>query len=112
MQLTGCHNGNEMRNATCADTQISIEWPYCLFPILWLCAGVDRRLGPLNSRVVRAAMHVSRTSFVLIRFKTNFCRNFCQSICLNMPRKRKVGFPVTFIFCDQSQILCNKQESW
>ena len=29
MQLTGCHNGNEMRNATCADTQISIEWPYC-----------------------------------------------------------------------------------
>ena len=35
MQLTGCHNGNEMRNATCADTQISIEWPYCSFPILW-----------------------------------------------------------------------------
>ena len=28
MQLTGCHNGNEMRNATCADTQFSIEWPY------------------------------------------------------------------------------------
>ena len=35
MQLTSCHNGNEMRNATCADTQISIEWPYCSFPILW-----------------------------------------------------------------------------
>ena len=34
MQLTGCHNGNEMRNATCTDTQISIEWPYCSFPIL------------------------------------------------------------------------------
>ena len=31
MQLTGCHNGNEMRNAKCADTQISIEWPYCSF---------------------------------------------------------------------------------
>ena len=31
LQLTGCRNGNEMRNATCADTQISIEWPYCSF---------------------------------------------------------------------------------
>ena len=31
MQLTGCCNGNEMRNATCADTQISIEWHYCSF---------------------------------------------------------------------------------
>ena len=30
-QLTGCHNGNEMRNETCADTKISIEWPYCSF---------------------------------------------------------------------------------
>ena len=25
MQLTGCHNGNELRNATCTDIQISIE---------------------------------------------------------------------------------------
>ena len=31
MQLTGCHNGNEMRNTTCVDTKISIEWPYCSF---------------------------------------------------------------------------------
>ena len=31
MQFTGCHNGNKMRNATCADTQISIEWHYCSF---------------------------------------------------------------------------------
>ena len=31
MQLTGCHNGNEMRNAICVDTNISIEWPYCSF---------------------------------------------------------------------------------
>ena len=29
MQLTGCHNGNETRNVTCVDTQISIEWLYC-----------------------------------------------------------------------------------
>ena len=29
MQLTGCHNGNDMCNATCADTQISVEWLYC-----------------------------------------------------------------------------------
>ena len=36
MQLTGCHNGNEMRNVTYAETEISIEWPYCSFPILWL----------------------------------------------------------------------------
>ena len=27
MQLTGCHNGNEMRNATCADTQIQLSGP-------------------------------------------------------------------------------------
>ena len=25
--LTGWHSGNEMRNATCADVQVSIEWP-------------------------------------------------------------------------------------
>ena len=31
MQLTGCHDGNQMRNATCVDTKISIEWPYCSF---------------------------------------------------------------------------------
>ena len=31
MQLTGCHNGNEVRNATCVNSQISIEWPYCSF---------------------------------------------------------------------------------
>ena len=54
MQLTGCHQtvkcfyspesaitgsgwhyGNEMRNAVCVDTQTSIAWPYCPFPILW-----------------------------------------------------------------------------
>ena len=34
MQLTGWDNANDMRNATCADTQTSIEWPYCSFPIL------------------------------------------------------------------------------
>ena len=35
MQLTGCDNANYVRNATCADTQTSIEWPYCTFPILF-----------------------------------------------------------------------------
>ena len=44
MQLTGCRNGNEMRNATCADTQNSIEWPYCSF----LYCG----LNALKSKVV------------------------------------------------------------
>ena len=34
MQLTGWDNSNEMRNATCVDSKTSIEWPYCLFPIL------------------------------------------------------------------------------
>ena len=34
MQLTCWDNGNQMRNATCVDTQISIKWTYCLFPIL------------------------------------------------------------------------------
>ena len=27
LPLTGCHNDNEMRNAICVDTKISIEWP-------------------------------------------------------------------------------------
>ena len=31
MQLTGCHNGNELRNAICVDSKISIEWPHCSF---------------------------------------------------------------------------------
>ena len=31
MQLTGWENANNMRNTTCADTQISNEWPYCSF---------------------------------------------------------------------------------
>ena len=28
MQLTGWHNGNEMRNVICVDTQTSTEWPH------------------------------------------------------------------------------------
>ena len=28
MQLTGWDNANNMRNAACADTQTSMEWPY------------------------------------------------------------------------------------
>ena len=35
--ITGCHNGNEMRNMTCVDTKMSIEWPYCSF----LYCGLD-----------------------------------------------------------------------
>ena len=31
MQLTGRENANNMRNATCAGTQTSHEWPYCSF---------------------------------------------------------------------------------
>ena len=31
MQLTGWENANNMRNAKCAGTQISMEWPYCSF---------------------------------------------------------------------------------
>ena len=31
MQLTGLENANNMRNATCADTQTSKKWPYCSF---------------------------------------------------------------------------------
>ena len=27
MQLTGCHNGNEMRDATCADTKFQLNGP-------------------------------------------------------------------------------------
>ena len=35
MLLTGWHNGNEMHNTICTDTQTSIEWLYCLLPIFW-----------------------------------------------------------------------------
>ena len=42
MQLTGCHDGNDMRNATCVDTKISIEWPYCSFLYCGLGACIYR----------------------------------------------------------------------
>ena len=41
MQLTGCHNDNEMGSAVCVDTKISIEWPYYSF---LYCASIIRRL--------------------------------------------------------------------
>ena len=31
MQLPGSENANNMRNAKCAGTQTSIDWPYCSF---------------------------------------------------------------------------------
>ena len=43
MQLTGCHNGNEMRNATCVATKTSkipTQVNLLLFPILWHCPWV------------------------------------------------------------------------
>ena len=46
MQLTGCRNDNEMRNAICVDTKISIEWPYCSF---LYC---DKGLVPLVAGVI------------------------------------------------------------
>ena len=33
MKLTGWNNDNDMRNATCADTQISLEWFYTVHPL-------------------------------------------------------------------------------
>ena len=53
-----CHNGNEMRNATCADAQISIEWPYCSFPILWCCV---KRLTLMNTKLSLSS--VAQTCF-------------------------------------------------
>ena len=50
MQLTGCHNGNEMRNATCVDTKISIEWLYCSF--LYCVPQVARCADVLSSYVI------------------------------------------------------------
>ena len=35
MQLTGWHNGNEMRNVICVDTQTSIDRLYLPFLIAW-----------------------------------------------------------------------------
>ena len=35
MQLTDRDNAKSMHVATCPDTQISIEWPYCSFLLLW-----------------------------------------------------------------------------
>ena len=65
MQLTGCHNGNEMRNATYVDTQISIEWPYCSFSILWF--GYRRKklqkLGQILPRFSRQTLDSLRSTF-------------------------------------------------
>ena len=51
MQLTGYHNGNEMCDATCADTQISIEWPYCSF--LYCAWKLSYRTASSQIRVAR-----------------------------------------------------------
>ena len=32
--VPGWDHGNGIRNATCADTQTSTEWPYCPFAML------------------------------------------------------------------------------
>ena len=39
MQLTGWENANNMRNAKCAGTQTSMEWPYCSF---LYCGNINR----------------------------------------------------------------------
>ena len=53
MQLTGCHNSNEMRNAKCAETQSSkvpTRVNLLLFPILRsLHQNKRRRLGCLSA---------------------------------------------------------------
>ena len=36
MQFTGWHNGNDVRNVLCVNTQTSIEWPYSLIDFVTL----------------------------------------------------------------------------
>ena len=44
MQLTDWENANNMRNETCADTQILNEWPLLFIPIL--CLLLSRAKAP------------------------------------------------------------------
>ena len=60
MQLTGCHNGNEMRNATCVDTKISIEWPYCSFLYCGLTPGPFLRNYPWGGGVEKGPFGYDR----------------------------------------------------
>ena len=60
MQLTGCHNDNEMHNAICVDTKISIEWPYCSFlycaPVLH-AESSNAHTNSCDNNVVPVAVH-------------------------------------------------------
>ena len=56
MQLTGWHNGNEMRNAICLDTQTSIEWPCYHSPY---CDGIINL--PYNRRFLIHRIFISFT---------------------------------------------------
>ena len=51
MQLTDWENANNMRNATCADTQILNEWPYCSFLYCAFCS-LELRLHHFKLRPV------------------------------------------------------------
>ena len=62
MQLTGCDNANYVRNATCADTQYSIEWPYCTFPILCHCLRHRLTAKALGPRLHLVFMNEGRRS--------------------------------------------------
>ena len=67
MQLTGWHNGNEMRNAICVETQTSFEWPYCMyipFPVAMSMSCKDTSVTPIavNSLIQRFDV-VSADSF-------------------------------------------------
>ena len=63
MQLTGCHNGNEMRNATCVDTQISIEWPYCSF---LYCGSTRKKLACFYLKIGTDVLTLHARSIIVL----------------------------------------------
>ena len=64
MQANACHNGNEMRNATYATTQISNQWPYCSLPML------------CQSHVITHKYELSLSLLLQIAQNTCFIRTF------------------------------------
>ena len=87
IRLSGSYNGNEMRSAICLDKQTSIEWLYCLFPILYLGSqsplNLDNSLliwGKLAHPRVRNIKYVALCDlawlynlyFVICKFQFNF----------------------------------------
>ena len=81
MQLTGWENANNMRNAKCAGTQTSMEWPYCSFlycattrnPVFWVFKANQERYRANQLCIAKLNRQFLASNYLFLRIKK---RNF------------------------------------